>query len=97
MPGSLQAGRLTAITCNLLEQGHPLRVYVPPAADDAVQVDAAGHSCTVGVSAVPDHLIAPYGMPDVMPYRLCYSNFRRERRLLQYSNIHENEFTSMCQ
>ena len=29
----------------LLQQGHTLRVRAPTAADDAVQVDAAGHTC----------------------------------------------------
>ena len=41
----------------LLQQRHPLRVYIPTAADDAVQVDTAGHPCSSGVSTVPYHLI----------------------------------------
>ena len=36
---------------DLLQQRHPLRVYVPAAADYAVHVGAAGHTCTAGVSA----------------------------------------------
>ena len=38
---------------DLLQQRHPLRVYVPAAADYAVHVGAAGHTCATGVGAVP--------------------------------------------
>jgi hypothetical protein len=42
-PGPCQAVCVTANTYNLFQQRHPLRVRVPAATNDAVQVDAAGH------------------------------------------------------
>ena len=35
--------QFTDNTAHLLQQRHPLRLGIPTAADDAAQVDAAGH------------------------------------------------------
>ena len=53
----------------LLQQSHPFRVRIPAAADDAVQVNAAGHAGAREVGAVPHCLVAL--SPSVALYAIC--------------------------
>ncbi len=70
---------------SLLQQRHPLRLGIPAAAGDAVQVYAAGHTGASGVSTVPRNLITSCSL------HLIHQCLEYRQQLLAYK--HETPYT----